>query len=366
MELEQERPLEPETDVVETPETDEAAEPKSMDDTIRDEYRRLTGKTEANADEQIDDEQPQPTQGRARGPDGKFVKQAGEEAQSSPEQPNVAQQAQQPVEQQSPPDYPKTWRKELQGEWGKLPPAVKAEIQRREENFFEGIKQYQEPAAFGRAIGQEMLPHVDIMRQVGVTPQQLTRDIMGTWSTLVRGSPDQKREVLLQLGRQYGIDMAAPAAPSSTGSAPAQAMTPDLQPVLQRVQGIEQMVRQQAEQAARAASEQAMTEVQRFASNPERKHFAAVQETMAQLVASGQATTLEDAYDKAVWLVPEVRTQLLAEQEQKRLADEAAKAAAARKAASVNVARRGTTPVAANKGTMDDTIREKYRELMGQ
>lgn len=366
MELEQERPLEPETDVVETPETDEAAEPKSMDDTIRDEYRRLTGKAEQTEGDELEPEQPQTQQGRARGPDGKFVKQADDPAQASPEQPDLAHQAQQPVEQQATPDYPKTWRKELQGEWGKLPPAVKAEIQRREENFFEGIKQYQEPAAFGRAIGQEMLPHVDIMRQVGVTPQQLTRDIMGTWSTLVRGSPDQKRGVLLQLAQQYGIDITAPAAPSSTGSAPAQAMSPDLNPVLQRVQSIEQMVRQQAEQAARAASEQAMTEVQRFASNPERKHFAAVQETMAQLVGSGQATTLEDAYDKAVWLVPEIRQQLLAEQDQKRQADEAVKAAAARKAASVNVARRGTTPVAPTKGTMEDTIREKYRELTGQ
>ncbi len=365
MDLEQERPLEPATDEVEaaTPEVD--AEPKQMEDTIRDEYRRLTGKEQATDDAA---EQPAAGETRSRGPDGKFVAKPAEAAATaaSPESPNVAQAAAPTDQQQSAPDYPKTWRKELQGEWGKLPPAVKAEIQRREENFFEGIKQYQEPAAFGRAIGQEMLPHVDVMRQVGVTPQQLTRDIMSSWSTLVKGNPDQKRQVLLNLAQQYGIDMAAPAAPSSTGSAPAQAVSPDLSPVLQRVQGIEQMVRQQAEQQARVVSEQAMTEVQRFASNPERKHFPAVQDTMSQLIGSGQASTLDDAYDKAIWLVPEVRNQLLAEQDQKRRAEEASKAAAARKAADVNVARRGTTPVAANKGTMDDTIREAYRGLMNQ
>lgn len=363
MDLEQERPLEPATEEVETATPEVDAEPKQMEDTIREEYRRLTGKTD-----EVTEDEPAVGETRSRGPDGKFVARPAEAAatDASPESPNLAQAAAPADQQQPAPDYPKTWRKELQGEWGKLPPAVKAEIQRREENFFEGIKQYQEPAAFGRAIGQEMLPHVDVMRQVGVTPQQLTRDIMSSWSTLVKGNPDQKRQVLLNLAQQYGIDMAAPAAPSSTGSAPAQAVSPDLNPVLQRVQGIEQMVRQQAEQQARVVSEQAMTEVQRFASNPERKHFASVQDTMSQLIGSGQAATLDDAYDKAVWMVPEVRNQLLAEQEQKRKADDAGKAAAARKAASVNVARRGTTPVAPNKGTMEDTIREAYRGLMSQ
>lgn len=290
----------------------EAAD-KSMDDTIREEYRRLT----ANAAEGSDDETPDEKPARTRGPDGKFARQAASDAEqpaaSDLSQATAAPEAAAPVA-----DYPNTWKKEFQSEWSKLAPSVKAEIKRREQNFLDGVRQYQEPAAFGRAIGQEMLPHVEVMRRVGVTPQQLTRDMMGVWTTLVGGTPAQKSQALLNMAQQYGIDIAAPNALTSTGSDAAPAISPDLAPVLQRVQGIEQLVRQQAAQAAHAASQQATNEVRQFASRADRQHFAAVQETMAQLIGSGQAETLDDAYDKAVWLVPEVREKLLAEQAEKR------------------------------------------------
>jgi len=359
METEQERPLEqPVTDDKPTDETPSSDGP-SMEDTIRDEYRRLT--SSENADTGDDTTAAAPA--RARSPDGKFAKATTDEASATAKVEDTP-----PMTAAAPPaatdDYPKTWRKEARGEWAGVSPAIKAEIKRREENFFEGIRQYQEPAAFGRAIGQEMLPHVEMMRQVGITPQQLTREMMSTWAALATGQPDQKRQVLLNIARQYGIDIAASSATSSTGEATTQAVSPDLSPVLQRVQSIEQIVRQQAAQAAQIASENATSEVARFASNAERKHFAAVQETMAQLIGSGQATTLDEAYDKAVWMVPDVREQLLAEQAQKRSQDDAAKAAAARKAASTNVARRGTTPTAPKRGSMEDTIRDEYRRLM--
>lgn len=345
---------------------------KSMEDTIRDEYRRLTANGASQPDETDDSVTPSDTPEtlkRNRGADGRFAR-----SSAAPDKVETAGETQAAPGQTEPPatpasaasDYPNTWKKDFQSEWDKISPGIKSEIKRREQNFLEGIRQYQEPASFGKAIGQEMLPHVDVMRQMGVTPQQLTRDMMGAWSVLVTGTPDQKSQVILNLARQYGIDTSALAAPASTGSDAAQAVSPDLAPVLQRVQGIERLVRQQAEQASRAASEQAMSEVQQFASRADRKHFAAAQETMAQLIGSGQAATLDDAYDKAIWLVPEIREKLFAEQAEKRSQEDAARAAAARKAASVNVAKRGTPPAAPKQGTMEDTIREEYRRLMSQ
>ena len=184
----------------------------------------------------------------------------------------------------------------------------------------------------------------------------------------MRGTPDRKGQVLLHLAQQYGIDISTLAAPRHREESQQQsaANVPDLSPVLQRVASVEQQLVAQRQEVERQLSEQANQEVQRFASNPERKHFAAVQGVMAQLVASGQANTLDDAYDKAIWMVPDVRALVLSEQDAKRQADEAARAAAARKASATNVNRRGTPPVAQKAGSMDDTIRAKWRELQSQ
>jgi hypothetical protein len=321
-----------------------------MEDTIRANYRRLNGLEE-------------PTDGRVRDESGKFAKKPTEEP--------TAQPAVQPVAVETPAAapynaYPSSWKKGMDQDWAKLSPTMREEIHRREQNFLDGIKEYREPAAFGRAIGQEMLPHVETMRHVGVTPQQLTKEVMGLWSTLVRGSPDQKRGVLLQLSQQYGIDMSAQSPAATTGAQTAAAPAFDMTPVLQRVESVEKTLAEERQERARVIAEQANEEVKRFAQDSKRTHFAAVQETMSQLIGSGQAATLEDAYDKAIWLVPDVRAKLLAEQDATKRVDEAAKAAAARKAAAVNVPRRGIPPVAPKTGSMEDTIRSKLRELQAQ
>lgn len=359
---------------VETPEVEstEVVE-KTMEDTARETYREIMARNaEPETSPEGEAEAPEPTAQRARGPDGKFVKQDGipDAPAATPEQtqaPAEQQQAQPAQAATNNPDqYPRTWRKGLENDWKALPAAVRQEIAKREQDMDRGLAQYREPAAFGQAIGQEMLPHIDVMREIGVTPQRLTRDLMGAWVTLVKGSPDEKRNMLLQLAQGAGIDIAGSAPQATASQQPDTAVQPVLEPVLQRVQNIEQMVRQQAQEQARAASESAAAEVAAFRAKPEHKHFDAVQQTMAQLVSTGQATTLDDAYSKAIWMVPEVREQLLAEQAQKRAADEAAKAAAARKAAAVNVPRRGTAPVAPKTGSMEDTIRETLRRLNSQ
>ncbi len=338
------------------PEVETTDEPLEMEETIRQNYRRLNGITEPTAEQ------------RARDEAGRFAK--ASETSAAPASTDAAPAATAvPATAPAAHDaYPSSWKKGMDQEWAKLPPAMREEIHRREQNFLDGIKEYREPAAFGRAIGQEMLPHVDIMRQVGVTPQQLTKEIMGYWSELVRGTPDRKGQVLLHLAQQYGIDISTLAAPRHRDDSQQQsaASMPDLSPVLQRVASVEQQLVAQRQEVERQLSEQANQEVQRFASNPERKHFLAVQGQMAQLVAAGQANTLDEAYDKAIWMVPEVRALVLSEQDAKRQADEAARAAAARKASATNVNRRGTPPVAQKAGSMDDTIRAKWRELQSQ
>ena len=111
------------------------------------------------------------------------------------------------------------------------------------------------------------------------------------------------------------------------------------------------------------AREAADAEIGRFRADPANEHFPVLESQMAALITSGQADSLKDAYDKALWLNPETRAKAIAKQDDVRRQREAVEAAAARKAASVNVVKRGTPPAPAKPKSMEDTIRETYRRL---
>lgn len=322
------------------PEPVQASPEPSMEDTIRDTYQKLT------------------TPERVRGPDGKFLK---TEPVAAPDDTAGGAEAQEiaapPAEPKPWEAAPNTWKKEVAQLYGTLPEPVRQEIHRREEDFHKGIAQYRDAAAFGNSMFEDISPHFDVMRQVGGTPKEVVRDVMNAWRQLTTGSPEQKRATLLQLASGYGISLNELAddryrEPSAS---------PELAPVLQRIAQLEgtitesQRAREEAEHAERVAA------AQKFLSDPKHEHMDAVFDDVVALVRVGR--TPEQAYEQAIWAHPETRAKLQAKQDAERRQREAAEAAAARKAAAVNVQRRGTPPVAAKPGTMEDTIRNTYRQL---
>lgn len=322
------------------PEPVQASPEPSMEDTIRDTYQKLT------------------TPERVRGPDGKFLK---TEPVAAPDDTAGGAEAQEitapPAEPKPWEAAPNTWKKEVAQLYGTLPEPVRQEIHRREEDFHKGIAQYRDAAAFGNSMFEDISPHFDVMRQIGGTPKEVVRDVMNAWRQLTTGSPEQKRATLLQLASGYGISLGELAddryrEPSAS---------PELAPVLQRIAQLEgtitesQRAREEAEHAERVAA------AQKFLSDPKHEHMDAVFDDVVALVRVGR--TPEQAYEQAIWAHPETRAKLQAKQDAERRQREAAEAAAARKAAAVNVQRRGTPPVAAKPGTMEDTIRNTYRQL---
>jgi hypothetical protein len=329
--------------------TPDLVEPTSIEDTIREKYRELTAEApETEETAEVEPEKP----ARVRGPDGKFAAAAVETA---------------PVVEPKPYDtYPSSWKKDHEANWKGLPEQVRAEVHRREQDFLNGIKEYKEPAAFGKALAADLMPHLDTFRKLNTTPQAVVKEVMGTWSTLVNGSPDQKRQALLQVAANYGIELAAGAAPSPQNGAHPPANGIDFSPVLQRVASLEQTLQAQRAETERFEQERVDAEIAAFGNDPKHEHFASVKAEMGRLIQSGSAQTLQDAYDKAIWALPETRSKLLEKEAQalsKRQADEAA---AARKAAAANVTRRGTPPAVQKPGSMEDTIRAEYRRLSAE
>lgn len=354
------------------PETVEATPDQAIEDTIRNEYRRLTAE---KPDDAIETAEAQTEvagttaavasgKDRARDEGGRFSKGNGTPAEVPRN--DGAATAVQTVEPKPYDAYPSSWKKDHEATWKGIPEQVRAEVHRREQDFLNGIKEYKEPAAFGKALAADLMPHLDTFRRLNTTPQNVVREVMGTWSTLVNGNADQKRQALLQVARNYGIELPAGAAPSPQIGAHSPANGIDFSPVLQRVETLEQSLQAQRSEAARLEQERVDTEIDAFGKDPKHEHFAAVRQEMGRLIQAGSAQTLQDAYDKAVWLLPETRAKLQAQEAEANRKRQAEEAAAARKAASANVTRRGTPPAVQKPGSMEDTIRNEYRRLQAE
>ena len=257
-----------------------------------------------------------------------------------------------PAVEDTGPAAPKTWRPDAAAKWAALPPEVRAEVAKREEDMFRGLETYKVDANFGKSVQSALAPYLPTLRQHNIDPVAQISGLMRAHYTLATGSPEQKQAYFASLAKDYGILLPGEEAPYID---PAVA---ELQTQLRTLQSQLQS-REQEEQTTRTTKLRG--EIDSFATDPAHPYFDEVANDIAGLIKSGTAKDLADAYDKAVWANPTTRAK-----EQARMTTEAAakakkeageKAAAAKRAASANVRSSskpagGTTPL----GSIDDTL----------
>jgi hypothetical protein len=240
-------------------------------------------------------------------------------------------------------------------------PVVMQEFIRRSDEMHRGLEQFREKAQFGDTIRNVIAPYMKNIESSGMTPDVAVQALFTADSMLRGGSQEQKVQMLHKLAADYGIDIqqAAQAQP-----VPFDGTTYALQQKLSQMEG---WIAQQTQARQQQESATLNSEIERFSGDPANVHFAAVRDDMAGLLQAGMATDLRDAYEKAIYANPTVRAQVLAQQQAKadtdRKAQATQKAQAAKQAAAVNVSRKGTLPSAKQVGSIDDTIRDKAREL---
>src|SRR5690606_5667625 len=139
---------------------------------------------------------------------------------------------------------------------------------------------------------------------LGVAPAQYIHNLAAAERGLRTGAPEQKFETLLALADQYGI----PLRQAINGSA-----GKELLPARQQPAQLPPEVLRELEEARQfRTTYQAQTVQQQVTEFSKGKEFFEdVREQMAALFDSGQASDLSEAYDKAVWLHPEVRQVLI-------------------------------------------------------
>lgn len=228
---------------------------------------------------------------------------------------------------------PSSWSKSSKSLYDKLPDDVKREVHKREADFHAGYQQLKPKADFADRVAVAIQPYQQTLQQLqqqGIDAPTAINKLLQADHILRYSEPSKKAEYLAELAVQYGVDIRALSS--------LQAPDPNVIAMKQQLEAVH-MQRQQEMIAQQAQQQQGlMQQIQEFAADPKNEHFALVRDEMAILLDQGKAATLQEAYDKAVWMRPDIRQTLLdrRETEAKRKALEATQRKRA-KTASVSV-----------------------------
>jgi len=247
-----------------------------------------------------------------------------EEAQETEEQPEEEapeeqEEAEDPEEKEEPDEpeeapeptpedrAPNSWKTGAVAEkWKDLPKEIKSEIHRREADFHKGLEQYREAATMAREMEGAIMPYAHNIKASGVPTTHAINHLLMIEDKLRNGDANTKAQVLVKIAQDYGIDMQ-----QAVTASPADQRMFDLEQKLHQ----ERMARMQYEQSVQAQQETTVqSEIQKFATDPKNEFFEAVKGDMAQLLQTGVAQSLQDAYEKAVWARPDIRQTLVERQ----------------------------------------------------
>lgn len=296
-------------------------EAPSLRDTLSAEFDKLE-QPETPAQEEVVETAEQKAD-RLRDEKGRF---APNSAQASDPKGGVRKDADtpKPVAESKPrPAVPKSWKADYHKHWEAVPPEVAEYINQREEEMSRGAELIKSDAKMGKELMAEINPYMEMIQKEGGTPALAIRDLLRTAATLRTADPVQRAQLLLQVGQQYGADFKS----ALSGKAP-QPQAPQFDP---------RMVEKTIEE--KLQSRFALEEVNRFKSDPTHEHFEALREMMGRLIQAEAATDLNDAYEKALRLHPDLfeATQAKAKQaEDEKRREEADKAAKAAKKTAVS------------------------------
>jgi hypothetical protein len=286
---------------------------------------------------------------KARGADGKFkakdapVQQAVNDRQTDKPAITPGPKSEPPKEK-----APASWRPDTREHWASLPPAVRAEVARREAEIQKTLHETAESRRFTDQLQSVIRPYEAFIKAENSNPLQAIDNLMATAARLRTGTAPELAQMVAGMVRQFGVGRFGNAFIEQLDSALA-GEVPKSDPVQSQVQQVLQQqlapvqqfmsqLQQQQLQMQQASAQEAAKEVQGFIAKAE--FGEDVREDMADIMElsqrRGREITLQDAYRQACLTNPRVRSVL--ESRAKTKAGQATTGAAAKaKSAAVSV-----------------------------
>lgn len=295
---------------------------------------------------------------RARDESGRFAK-SEEKTETAPAAQATPQAAQSPAAAPAAQaEVPVAWRSEAnQKIWAALSPEVQKAISQREAEVHKGFTKFDDERNFGKSIRDVVNPYLPMIQAEGGNPVAAVQNLLNTAYILRNAPAEQKVQALQRIAQTYGISL------ENVVQQRQNPVDPQYESLQQRLARLETERQQETQQRQYQQQQELTSQITAFAASPDHPHFETVKTHMGTLLQNGLATSMQDAYDQAVWSRPDLRSAMLAAQQaaeqSKRQADAAAKASAAR-AASGSV-RGNPAGAVANNGSPDRSLRDEIR-----
>ena len=245
--------------------------------------------------------------------------------------------------------------------WNETPPAMRAEIKKREADFARGIQKYAESAKRASAMDKTLAPYSQYFQMNGGAPKAIN-EALQTAALLQMGSPIQKAQATAQLIKQFGVDISAldnllvgeaPPPEAQQAHQLEQMLQQRLAPYQQQMQQFQQMQQMQVQQAQQSVN----SEIDNFAADPAHEFYHDVRADMADILDMaanrGQTLSLQDAYDRAVAMNPELQRIVQSRQQKQALQSK-------RKAASSVAGAPGGAPGGRAEGGLRSTLLDAW------
>jgi hypothetical protein len=275
-------------DAAETPEVDVAP---ADDGPVRDENGRFKAKEET-ADEEPEQDEPQ------------------EAAPDEEPDTELAASDEEPTEEPERPAWDdghfRGWEPEHRDRFNALPPEQQQVVMEFKAASDAALTRATQEFSEFRKSAEPLVQVADEMREVfaasNMSPDQALRGYAGIERTLSYGTLDQKMQLIGQIAQAYGIPL------DMSQAVPWDADIDQLREVHDRDSRLAQEQSKIAQLEAKVQQfeqQQLQSQIQSFATasnpdgSPKYPHFDVVRGTMGQLMSSGQAQSLEDAYEKA-------------------------------------------------------------------
>jgi hypothetical protein len=303
----------------------------------------------------VDDDTPA-ARDDGRDEQGRFKSKQAEGGVDAPAAEVPAVEGQPPADATPAPEAPKAaqwtdghftgWKPEQREAFSKLPPDVQQLVMERQQEtqaFFD--RKLAETGDFRKTAepllkaAQEIEPFA---QSIGTTPGELMRSYAAIDYNLRYAPYAEKVQLFQKIAQEYGIPFAQPETdPYADPLQPTGAAYPVVHDLQSQVRQLQTQLQTYQQQAQASTHQQLQSTVDGFAKatradgQPAHPWFDTVKGTMGQLMASGQANTLEDAYAKAVKPIEDRLAAEVAQRQKAAQEKQAQELARAKKAAPV-------------------------------
>lgn len=207
---------------------------------------------------------------------------------------------------------PVSWKPAAKAAWDKLPVDVRQDVVRREKEMQQYISQNDHHRRFSEGFAQVTKPFEHLIRSQNSTPLQAVRNLMTTAAGLSTGNHEQKAMIVAEIIGNYGVDIETLDKVLSNGAAKTAdrgqgQIHPAMLQALQPVYGFMNEVQEARAQRQQRQYQEAENQIEKNANKP---YFDDLSDDMADLMEiaakRGVELSLEEAYEKAVALNPEI------------------------------------------------------------